>query len=933
MAAVLRGTRTCETRLTAGVALATLCLLVLSISVLGTGRASAAPGDPFDPLVPNVFVAQNDPTGLFRAVAGPGGTVTFAPEGSASTVRYNAIGYNTSTNFLYGVVATGATGFPTGAVIRIGEAGVITRVGTSTAGGGNFNWGAVLGNSLYAGFDRNASYSVINTTTGAVTATGTLSAAPHTADLTYANGYFWGVNDTGGLVRVDLLSAAATKPVTVFPIGLPNGPYGAAWTFGNGNIGVSNNSTGNVRQLAIANPGSATPTITVVSTAPGPASSNNDGAASPGGPTDLSIDKSAPTSYDAGGTLTYTVTVTNNGPSVSTGSVVKDLIPSGLANVATTAAGCTVANNDVTCTVGQLTAGASRTIQVTADTPGSATACFTNTASVLANEVDPDPGNNSSSVTSCPRALEVTKTSDATGSTRPGDTVTYTVTARNIGVGSYTTAEPAVLFDDLSGILDDATFDGIATADRPGVLDYTAPKLSWTGALGPGESVSVRYSVVTGTGGDGRMRNVAFVPNDPDDPQTPDCSPPTAGGRDPDTGEPCATTTVLLPSLTVVKTADRATVTAAGETITYRYRITNTGGTVIAPATVAETVFSGTGVRPVATCPDAAASLAPGASVTCTATYLVTQADIDSRAIVNTAVATGTPPEGPPVVSPPSTATVDTPVPPLVPPGPPSPPGPPNAPRYDLQMTKRAPRRPVTVGATFSYRLVATNLGPDAADGVRVTDALPSDLELRDARTPQGSCTVRGNDVDCAIGKLDAGQSVTVTVRATALRIGTVSNTARVVPPPPPDGVPVDPPGNNTGTATVRIVDPQLRVRKGASRSRLRAGETVTYTIRVSNPSGRAVRDVRTCDRLPAGLVRVSSRPTAKLSRGRYCWTARTLGPRETATYRLTARALSGTSGRKVNVAQATSPDARSGRATRAVRVTRAPIRVGGVTG
>lgn len=131
----------------------------------------------------------------------------------------------------------------------------------------------------------------------------------------------------------------------------------------------------------------------------------------------------------------------------------------------------------------------------------------------------------------------------------------------------------------------------------------------------------------------------------------------------------------------------------------------------------------------------------------------------------------------------------------------------------------------------------------------------------------------------------------------------------------------------------MRIIDPQLRVRKGASRSRLRAGETVRYTIRVTNPSGLAVRDVRTCDRLPSGLVRVSSRPTAKLTNGRYCWTARTLGPRETATYRITARALSGVSGRKINVAQATSPDARSGRATRTIRVTRAPVRVGGVTG
>lgn len=135
------------------------------------------------------------------------------------------------------------------------------------------------------------------------------------------------------------------------------------------------------------------------------------------------------------------------------------------------------------------------------------------------------------------------------------------------------------------------------------------------------------------------------------------------------------------------------------------------------------------------------------------------------------------------------------------------------------------------------------------------------------------------------------------------------------------------------GPARRAVVRPRLRVSKVASARRIRAGRSVTYRVRVTNPSRRALRSVRVCDQLPAGMVYGSSRARATLRNGRYCWEIRRLGPKQSRAFRITLRALAGTRGRTVNRVVATSPDARSGRAQAIVVVTGAQVRAGGVTG
>jgi uncharacterized repeat protein (TIGR01451 family) len=52
-----------------------------------------------------------------------------------------------------------------------------------------------------------------------------------------------------------------------------------------------------------------------------------------------------------------------------------------------------------------------------------------------------------------------------------------------------------------------------------------------------------------------------------------------------------------------------------------------------------------------------------------------------------------------------------------------------------------------------------------------------------------------------------------------------------------------------------------------------------TIRIRVRNPSKRSVRNVRVCDRLPAGMTYVTSKATAKLTKSGYSGQPRPSGP------------------------------------------------------
>src|SRR6266699_2287243 len=165
---------------------------------------------------------------------------------------------------------------------------------------------------------------------------------------------------------------------------------------------------------------------------------------------DLSITKTdSPDPVNAGGTVTYTLTVHNGGPSDASGVKVQDTLPASNASnprscQVTGTVDCSLETQYGAYTGGSdislgtmLAGGADKVVKVRVDVPSGATAgaTITDSASVSASETDPNTLNNSDSATTTIQRradLSITKT-DSPDPVNAGGTVTYTLTVHNGG--------------------------------------------------------------------------------------------------------------------------------------------------------------------------------------------------------------------------------------------------------------------------------------------------------------------------------------------------------------------------------------------------------------------------------------------------------------------------------------------------------------------
>ncbi len=366
------------------------------------------------------------------------------------------------------------------------------------------------------------------------------------------------------------------------------------------------------------------------------------------------------------------------------------------------------------------------TCPVTTLAPGASTTC---TATYTLTQADVDSGHiaNTATVTGTdPNGTDVTATDSTDTPIAAGPAISLD---KQAGVPTGNAAGDTIAYTFLVTNTGNVTLTGV-TVDDPLVGPVSCP----VATLAPGASTTctATYTLTQADVDAGVVDNTA-----------------TATGTDPTGTDVDATDTESTPidpdpSIALDKQAGVPSGSSAGDTIDYTFLVTNTGNVTLDPVSIDDPT-----ANPV-TCP--VTTLAPGASTTCTASYTLTQADVDSGHIANTATVTGTDPNGTDVTA---TDSTDTPI--------------AAGPAISLDKQAGVPSGD-TAGSTIAYTFLVTNTGNVTLTGVTVADPLVG-------------------AVSCPVTTLAPGASTTCTASYTLTQAdvdaGTVDNSATASGTPP----------------------------------------------------------------------------------------------------------------------------------------------------
>ncbi len=541
------------------------------------------------------------------------------------------------------------------------------------------------------------------------------------------------------------------------------------------------------------------------------------------------------TTATPGGSVTYTITASNAGPSNNPSAVVADTFPASLTCTWTcVGAGggtCTAAGSGNINDAANLPVGGSVTYTASCTISAGATGSLSNTATVAApgGVTDPVPGNNSATDTDTLAAsadLAITKTDGVTTATA-GGSVTYTITASNAGPSNATGATVADTFPASLTCTWTCVGAGGGTCTASG-----SGNINGTVNLPAGGSVTYTASCSISAAATGSLSNTATV-----------AAP--GGVTDPNPANNSATdndTVAVSADLAITKTDGVTTATPGGST-TYTIVASNAGPSTATSATVADTFpasltcswtsvaaggATGNTTGPVAgNINNTGLTLPAGSSVTYTATCTISPSATGSLANTATVSSAVTDP------NPANNSATDTDT---------------LNPSADLSITKTDGVTTYTANGTVTYTIVVSNAGPSQATGAVVTDNKPTQVTqwtwvcsgaTGGATACDGVTNSAANFSDTVT--LPAGSTLTYTVTATigAAPSGNLVNTATVAAP----GGTTDPNGGNnsatdTDTLTVGVSAGVLTGNFSDPLACTGPGNVVTGTIQLTNPNG-----------------------------------------------------------------------------------------------
>jgi uncharacterized repeat protein (TIGR01451 family) len=529
----------------------------------------------------------------------------------------------------------------------------------------------------------------------------------------------------------------------------------------------------------------------------------------------------------AGDAIGFTITLNNAGPGVAKSATLSDPLPTGAGiswSISPAYAGpgtCSIASNTLSCSFGDMAAGASASVHITSsttiDTP---CATYSNTASAQATN-NPKVQSTASTQVLCP-SLQIAKTADAT-QVSAGDAIGFTITVTNTGAGTATAATLTDLLPGGSGVSWSVSpaYAGPGTCSIAGSAPNQSLNCSF-GDLASGASAVVHVSSATARASCGTYPNTA-----------------TAAATNNASVQASASITVNCPNLAITKTADDSAV-SAGSDIGFTIHVSNPGPGVAKSATLSDPLPTGTdiswSISPAYAGPGTCSitsntlscsfgDMAAGASATVHITSPTT-ASTPCADYKNTASARAT---NNPVVQATATTTVQCP---------------------GLQITKTADDTSVSAGDPIGFTITVSNTGAGTATAATLSDPLPAGAGISWSISPAyagpGSCAIASGKLQCSFGDLASGASASVHVSSATsfASCATYPNDATAS-------------ASNTGsvhaTASTTVDCPALTIHKDADAASVNAGENIGFTITVGNSGAGTAKSVTLSDPLPTG--------------------------------------------------------------------------------